>query len=97
MRLLRHEFEAWLRAKQPREIVGENRDCNACPIALFYKDTAGSEIIIAGDGENYFIDRGYDKRLAPRWVAGFIADVDADGPSDVSAAHALAILTGTYP
>jgi len=94
MRLEQHKFAAWLRAKPPETIVGENRDCHCCPIAKFYAEICGGEIVIFERlGEGYFIDRGYDARLAPQWAARFISSVDGDDNGKITARRALEILT----
>ena len=94
MRLVESKFAAWLRSKPPTEIVGENRDCHACPIALFYKEASGCEVVIFGDGYgDYIIDRGYDKRAVPNWAADFIRTVDGDtGDGKITATRALEAL-----
>ncbi len=94
MRLREGEFKSWLKAKPPTEIVGENRDCHSCPIANFYLEVSGGcEIVIFDRGDDYFIDRGYDKRRLPLWAAHFVANVDEDAYGQISAGRALEILT----
>lgn len=67
MRLDKNKFAAWLKAKPPTEVVGENRDCHACPIAQFYQEASGGcEIVIFDRGDGYSIDRGYDIRQIGR-------------------------------
>lgn len=93
MRLHRHKFLKWLKAKRPEEIVGENRDCHSCPIAKFYWDeSGGSEIVIFDRWGDHFIDRGYDARRAPAWVEDFIYAVDGNPDRKITAARALEIL-----
>ena len=94
MRLDRRKFERWLKAKRPAEIVGHNRDCHSCPIANFYSDTGGGEIVIFDTGDRYVIDRGYMRTRAPSWAAQFIFEVDGDhdGLGKISAGRALEAL-----
>jgi hypothetical protein len=93
MRLKRHQFLAWLKTKRPDEIVGKNRDCHGCPIALFYEHaTGGSEIVIFERYGDLYIDRGYDARRMPAWAERFVRDVDDDQPLEVSAARCLELL-----
>lgn len=94
MRLDRAKFLAWLKQKKPTEIVGENRDGCACPLANFYADASGgSEVAIFERWGAYYIDRGYDKRRLPGWAELFVIDVDDDESPQVSAARAIEILT----
>jgi hypothetical protein len=95
MRLAKGKFEQWLRAKQPAEIVGHNRDCHSCPIAEFYSAlSGGGEIVIFEDANHggYIIDRGYSRRPAPPWAERFISEVDGDADGKISAQRALEIL-----
>lgn len=93
MRLIRSKFEAWLKAKPATEIVGRNRDCHSCPIALFYEETSGGcEVVISDNGGDYTIDRGYITRPLPRWAARFVLHVDSDSDGEISAAAALEAL-----
>jgi hypothetical protein len=93
MRLQRHKFLMWLKAKQPEEIVGENRDCHACPIAQFYVEASGGcEIVIFARGGEHFIDRGYSTLPLPRWAENFVLEVDGDENGKITAARALEAL-----
>lgn len=93
MRLVQHKFAAWLRAKQPDAIVGENRDCHSCPIANFYSETSGgADIVIFDRGDDFRIDRGDGGRPAPRWASQFIDAVDGDQDGKITARRALQIL-----
>jgi hypothetical protein len=95
MRLDKAKFAKWLQAKQPTEVVGENRDCHSCPIAMFYFEASGgSEIVIFNDGQGYVIDRGYSKRPLPWWASRFVFEVDddCDGDGQISARRALEVL-----
>jgi hypothetical protein len=94
MRLDKAKFSAWLKAKPPTEIVGKNRDCHGCPIANFYWDvTGGCEIVIFGDTDGRFIDRGYGKRRLPEWADRFAFLVDGDTDGAISAQRAIDVLT----
>lgn len=95
MRLDRKSFEAWLKAKQPDDVVGENRDCHSCPLALFYAETSGGcEVVIFDDGYGgYLVDRGYSKRQAPWWAERFIFLVDGDIDNKITAGRALKIMS----
>jgi len=93
MRLDRSKFVRWLRAKPPATIVGANRDCHACPIALFCEEASGGcEVVIFDDGDRYIIDRGYDKRRLPAWAESFVCEVDGENDGRISAGRALEIL-----
>lgn len=94
MRLDRSKFETWLKAKPPAEIVGENRDCHCCPIALFYVEASGGcEIVIFQDEwGDYICDRGYYKKRLPPWAAEFVFSVDGDTNGQISAGRALDVL-----
>lgn len=93
MRLIRSKFESWLRAKPPTEIVGKNRDCHSCPIALFYEATSGGcEVVIYDDGDRHIIDRGYSKKPLPAWAAAFVFLVDGNADGKISAARSLEIM-----
>jgi hypothetical protein len=95
VRLIRSKFESWLRAKPPTEIVGENRDCHACPLALFYEQASGGcEVVISSDrnGFGYVIDRGYGERKMPAWADAFAFLVDGDANSKISAGRSLEVL-----
>lgn len=95
MRLIRSKFEAWLKTKKPEEIVGHNRDCHSCPIALWYVEaTRGCEIVIFEDRNcgGYTIDRGYSKRPVPAWASSFIFAVDGEEDGKITATRALAVL-----
>lgn len=96
MRLIRSKFESWLKAKPADEIVGHNRDCHACPLALYYAEASnGCEVVIASDrnGYGYVIDRGDGDRRLPAWADAFafLADSEARG-AQVTAGRALEIM-----
>lgn len=100
MRLLRHKFEAWLKAKPAEEIVGHNRDCHSCPIAHFYHEASrGCEIMIFDDCNwgGHVIDRGYSKRRLPEWASCFVFLVDGDVTGKISAGRALSVLAQITP
>ena len=92
MRLDRSKFKSWLEAKQPDEIVGENRDCCGCPIANFHYQASGWEVSIFDNGDGYMIDRGHSRRPLPEWAACFAFLVDGDIDYKISATRALEIL-----
>ena len=96
MRLIRSKFESWLAAKPPAEIVGHNRDCHACPLALFYEESSGGcEIVIFEDANwgGYIVDRGYSRKKAPPWAERFIFDIDGDvEDGKITAARAIEVL-----
>lgn len=93
MRLERGKFEKWLQGKPADAIVGENRDCHSCPIALFYYEaTGGHEIVIFDRWGDYFIDRGYGGRRLADWAAHFVFHVDGDQNGKITASRALEIL-----
>jgi hypothetical protein len=95
MRLIRSKFESWLRAKPPTEIVGDNRDCHACPLALFYEQASGGcEVVISSDrnGFGYVIDRGFGDRKMPAWADAFAFLVDGDVNDKISAGRSLEIM-----
>lgn len=93
MRLILSKFKSWLKSKPPTEIVGENRDCHACPIALFYEEASGGcEVVIFDDGNDYVIDRGYSKNPPPYWAQRFIFLVDGDTDHKISAGRSLEVL-----
>lgn len=93
MRLTKNKFMAWLNAKPPAEIVGNNRDCHSCPIANFYFEASGGdEIAIFQDGwGSYRVDRGYSKRPLPTWAVNFVFDVDGEADGRITARRALEI------
>ena len=93
MRLDKHKFAGWLRTKPPETIVGKHRS-PSCPIANFYSETCGGAEIVIFEriGEGYFIDRGYDARLAPQWASRFIWLVDDDENGKITARRALEML-----
>ena len=94
MRLDRSKFRAWLKTKQPDEIVGEQRTCHGCPITNFYLETTGGQEIITFERwGDYYIDRGYDKRRMPTWAENFVVAVDDEKNPKITAARALEILT----
>jgi hypothetical protein len=94
MRLDKSKFAAWLKTKEPAEIVGENRSTCGCPIANFYHDASGGNEVLIFErwGGGYYIDRGYGKRPLPEWAAAFVFDVDGDEDRKITAARALAVL-----
>jgi hypothetical protein len=93
MRLRESQFIAWLRAKPPVEIVGENRDCHSCPIAKFYYEASGGcEIVIFDRWGDHFIDRGYSQRRMPVWASAFVFEVDGDASGKITAGRALEVL-----
>lgn len=95
MRLIRNKFESWLKAKAPDAIVGENRECHSCPIALFYCETSGGcEVVISTSNSNgsYVINRGDGDRLLPWWADRFIFLIDGVTDRKISAARALEVL-----
>lgn len=92
MRLDRTKFIDWLKAKPPTEIVGQNRDCHSCPVAQFYYEASGCDVVIFDDGDGYVIDRGYNKRRLPGWAADFALSVDSDAYGRITAGRALEVL-----
>lgn len=95
MRLIQSRFEKWLKTKPPHEIVGENRDCHACPIANWYSEAAHNDLVIYQDSNTwkYIGDRGYYKQPLPRWAVNFVHEVDGDANGQITAARALAVLS----
>lgn len=93
MRLTERKFAAWLQAKPPNEIVGENRDCHSCPIAKYYYEASGGcEIVIFDRWGEHFIDRGGGARAMPAWAADFVFAVDREEDGRITAGRALEIL-----
>lgn len=95
MRLHRHKFTAWLKAKPADHIVGHKRDCHTCPLALFYEEASGGcEVVISSheNGFGYVIDRGYDKRRLPEWADAFAFLVDGDTSDKITAGRALEVM-----
>lgn len=94
MRLILSKFKSWLKSKPPTEIVGKNRDCHSCPIALFYEEASGGcEVVISDDGYgHYIIDRGYSKKPLPAWAEAFVFLVDGNADGKISAGRSLEIL-----
>jgi len=92
MRLVESKFAAWLRAKPPAEIVGENRDCHSCPIANYYSEATGNDLVIFDRWGDYFGDRGGGGRRLPAWAQYFVRTVDSDENGQITAGRALAIL-----
>ena len=81
------------RAKKPDEIVGENRDSHSCPLALFYAEKGGNEILIFDDGlGGHLVDRGYSRRPLPPWASSFVHEVDGDQDGKITAKRALEAL-----
>lgn len=94
MRLIRGKFKAWLKAKPASAIVGENRECHSCPIALFYcESTGGHEVVISTGGRgDYVIDRGGGERRLPWWAYRFVFLIDGVDDQKISASVALGVL-----
>lgn len=92
MRLIESRFREWLEAKPPTEIVGSKKDCCGCPLARFYNDATGNEVVISENGDGYKIDRGYGDRRLPPWAAEFAFQVDGYPFDNISAAVALGLL-----
>jgi hypothetical protein len=95
MRLIRSKFKKWLRAKPAESVVGEQRDCLSCPLALFYAETSGGcEVVISSHrrGYGYAIDRGDGERSLPAWADAFAFSVDSDGMGKITAGRALEVL-----
>lgn len=93
MRLEQAKFRSWLEAKPPTEIVGEQRTCHACPIANFYHEASGCEVVIFERDGEYYLDRGYSKKLLPAWASNFVFDVDDNANCEITAGRALELLT----
>lgn len=97
MRLNKPKFLAWLQAKRPEEVVGQNKDCHTCPVAKYYRDvTGGAEIVVFSDPNwgDYKVDRGGGARRAPAWAENFFRAVDGRPSANITAADAIAILAG---
>lgn len=95
MKLVKQKFERWLQTKKPDEIVGNNRDCCGCPIAIYYAEASkGHEVSISESRQydGYVIDRGWSKRPAPWWASQFIFKVDGEADHKITAARALEIV-----
>lgn len=96
MRLIRSKFESWLKAKPAEEIVGHNRDCHSCPLALFYAETSGGcEVVISShpNGFGNVIDRGDGDRRMPEWADAFVFLADSEGRGvPITAGRALKYL-----
>jgi hypothetical protein len=94
VRLIRSKFKAWLKSKPAEAIVGEQRECHSCPIALFYCEaTNGCEVVIStGRNGNYVIDRGDGERRMPWWAYRFVFLIDGVEDSKISAGRALEVL-----
>lgn len=98
MRLQRRKFLAWLATKQPRAVVGKNRDCHCCPISLFYENTSGgNEIVISSaDDGGYRIHRGSGARRLPAWAEHFVRTVDGMNVRQITARRAIDVLTEEF-
>lgn len=98
MRLIRTKFEAWLKAKPVNEIVGHNRDCHSCPLALFYAEASGGcEVVISSHPRGFgnVINRGDGDRPMPAWADAFVFLADSEGRGvPVTAGRALKFLEG---
>jgi hypothetical protein len=94
MRLIRSKFQKWLKAKAPEAVVGENRECHSCPIALYYVEASGGCEIVIGTGVNgdYTIDRGDGDRALPWWAHRFVFLVDGITDRKITACAALEVL-----
>lgn len=74
-------------------MVGQNRDCHACPIAQFYSETSGHEVVISSDCGELSIDDGDGDEPLPYWAARFVSEIDdIEQPATVTAESALSVL-----
>jgi hypothetical protein len=95
MKLIRREFERWLKSKPCDAVVGFKRDNCECPIASFHTDASGGlEVVISSDrnGYGYVIDRGDGDRKMPAWADAFAFLVDSEPDEKISAGRALELL-----
>lgn len=101
MRLLRHQFEKWLRSKPAEEIVGRKRDNCGCPLARYHADASGgSEVVISSNPQTwigYVIDYGAGNRKLPGWADAFAFLVDGEPTTDITAGRALELLAQVQP
>ena len=95
MRLRKREFEKWLRAKRPDEIVGVPGDCSCCPLATYHRDAGDGEVVIAWKAGRITIDRGGGERAAPAWAETFAYAVDRENGKGITAARALELLAAS--
>lgn len=89
--LTRAGFEAWLKAKEPDDIVGNARVCSGCPLAAYLGETTHKRIAVLS--KSYSTWSHYiDTQLLPHWAIDFIGLVDA-GAQHVTAKTALSLLS----
>jgi len=93
MKFDRRKFRDWLASKPATAHVGTGRDHCGCPLATWYTEVDGNDVVIfQSDHGRYQADRGYSKRDLPDWANQFAGDIDSLGAQPVSAKQALAIL-----
>lgn len=95
--LSRSSFEAWLRGKEPGEVVGRGRlgatfarACH-CPLATWLAEACGDGFAIVGTS-GYQVGDG-TRRDLPAWAGSFARAADlADKPTE-TAADCLVLLS----
>lgn len=101
MRLLRANFEKWLKAKGSDEVIGFRRDNCGCPLARYHADASGGrEVVISSNewnGIGYVIDRGSGNRQLPGWADAFAFLVDGEPAIEITAGRALELLAQVTP
>lgn len=90
MKLTRKNFEAWLKGKRPRQIVGRSMASTYCPLANF----TGKSVHVGMAGQCVLRDKLKQSALGPKWAAKFIRAVDHSPYRQITASRALKILEG---
>jgi hypothetical protein len=92
--LRREDFEAWLREKQPRELVGYPRTGCDCPLARFLRERGlpGAQVLLASYRPTGILA---EDRPLPNWALQFRGQVDRSRAYGVTARHALRALQET--
>lgn len=98
IRLVRREFEAWLREKEPGIVVGDAGEKYSCPLAIYVMDKYGVAWAAVGNTKNLLeyklpVAGYYHEQRLPGWAQIFVALVDEEGgPPTVTAEQALSLL-----
>lgn len=76
--LTKENFIAWLKSKEPEEIVGEESRCLSCPIANFFRQVYGVEVKIGHmfSGSDIQVIGDTEWVALPEWASDFITYVD---------------------
>lgn len=94
VRLNIRRFRSWLEGQESGAVVGERKEANHCPIAMYLQAELGEQWASVGNEPGWWSSEHVKERRLSRWALRFVVRVDAIRTPWVTARKALSILDG---